>query len=582
MTGSRTSPPGIPTPTDAAVASAITAWVAAGSNAHPAGVVAAVVARVARRRELDVDLVIDGRTVPPDPAALAVEVDAGILDLGAWLPGFVREALVSGVDRSSGGVHHTAPDVARAVVDAATEIRPFRRGDTVLDPAVGGGAFLLAAVERMAGPPAERVAHLRGCDTDPLAVATAVASLRLWGDGVAVAPNAFRVADGLDARWDVPVDVVVGNPPFLSQLRGRAVRGDDRRAVLRERWPTVGGYVDDALLFLLSAAETIVDDGVVAMIQPASCLASRDGESVRELVASAAPPVAVWLDGERRFAAAVDTVALVLHPGASAGPVARSAGVPRRALGSVTLRGAASWAPLLARGVPELGDADIAVSGRLGDVASSTAGFRDQYYGLRGAVVDDPTGAVRLMTSGLIDPLVDRWGEIPCRFNRRRWQHPTVDVDAVDPGIQAWVASRLRPKLLVASQTKVIETVIDDDGTMLPCTPVIAVEPRDGAPSLAHLAVVLTSPVATRLLLDHAAGTALSRDAMRITAAGLAELPLPADRAAWDDAAGMVEALGRRDRGVDIDGVAAACVTAYGVDDGAELHNWWRSRRPAR
>ena len=105
------------------------------------------------------------------------------------------------------------------------------------------------------------------------------------------------------------------------------------------------------------------------------------------------------------------------------------------------------------------------------------------------------------------------------------------------------MADRLVPKLVVASQTKVIEVAVDAAGEMVPCTPVVTVEPFVGAPSLAHLAAALTSPLASLLLLQEAAGSALSAHAMRVSARALGALPLPPEGPDWDAAAAAVEAL---------------------------------------
>ena len=71
------------------------------------------------------------------------------------------------------GVHHTPPRVVDQVLDRALiHAEPLDEQTTVLDPAVGGGAFLLAMAERMPGTPFDIVARLHGVDVDPLAVAT--------------------------------------------------------------------------------------------------------------------------------------------------------------------------------------------------------------------------------------------------------------------------------------------------------------------------------------------------------------------------------------------------------------------------
>ena len=87
-------------------------------------------------------------------------------------------------------------DNHRLYLSFVAGLRSFGAGDLVLDPAVGGGVFLLAAGEAMPGGRAERVERLRGFDIDPVAVATTRAALALWSGGTEPALDAVRVADG--------------------------------------------------------------------------------------------------------------------------------------------------------------------------------------------------------------------------------------------------------------------------------------------------------------------------------------------------------------------------------------------------
>jgi len=487
---------------------------------------------------------------------------------GPWLPGFVREALISDGERHDAGVHHTPPQIVDQVLDRALiHAEPLNEQTTVLDPAVGGGAFLLAMAERMPGTPSDVVARLHGVDVDPLAVATTRAALSLWA-GASIAPDKVRVGDHLidDPFGTERFDLVVGNPPFLSQLRGGTPRSQAQRAALAERWAGVGGYVDDAAAVLLAGVDALADGGTVVLVQPASVLGAVDARSVRERLARSAPPRALWVDPGRAFAAGVDTVALVCR-GGDAPPTVDVDGV------AVARPSAASWAPLLAAAagvpaVPRPADGPM-----LGDIARVTAGFRDQYYGLTDAVVDDAMGAHPLVTSGVVDPLDNGWGRRPTRFAKQSFDAPSVLLDRVDPSIDTWIRDRLVPKVLVASQTRVIEAFVDADGRCVPCTPVVSVEPRRGR-SVWHLAALLTSPVATAWLVTEAAGTALSADAVRVSASTLAALPLPGDYQAWEVAAEAACAG-------DVAACGWAMLHAHAVDDEA-LFAWWWDRMPTR
>lgn len=585
MRGSTTWSAGIPSPTDPRIAAALTEWVVAAAPDDVAGALAAIVAQVARASDLDVAFVLDGTAVAPNPAVLAVPVASDVLvGAGPWLPGFVREALVSTGERRHGGVHHTTPQMAAALVSFVAGLRPFGDDDLILDPAVGGGVFLLAAAEAMPGDRRERVRRLRGFDVDPLAVATTRAALALWSGGAAPADDAIRVADALEADWPSRRSaVVIGNPPFRSQLRGGTARDEPRRAALARRWPELGGYADDAAAFLSAGVDHIVDGGVVALVQPTSVLSARDTDAVRARLCRDAPPVGLWIDGDRQFSAAVDTIALVVRKGRRPGSVRRAVGVPATPLADGAPAEPGSWASLLLLDTPTVAPGDMWTEGTLADVAHVTAGFRDQFYGLRGAVAEGgPPGRPRLVTSGLIDPLECRWGRASCRFDKQAWHAPTVDPGAVDPRIHGWVTDRLVPKLVVASQTRVLEVAVDETGDMVPCTPVVTVEPSAGAPSLAHLAAALTSPVVSLLLLHAAAGSALSADAMRVGAGLLGGVPLPVRGESWDAAAAAVAALVGPPTREELVAIGRLGLAAYGLADRVDMLNWWQSRLRGR
>ena len=265
----------------------------------------------------------DGVRVPPDPRVMAADTDERLLvDEGPWLPGLVREALTDPGDRRRGGVHHTDPDVARTITGMAL-VHHDGAGVTIGDPAVGGGAFLLAAAEILAphSAPIDVLDRLWGVDVDPLAVAVTRASLGLWA-GAQPDPDRVRTGDFLVGSpfGGSIVDVVVGNPPFLGQLKGQTVRSAARAADVRRRWSDVGGYVDEAALFLLAGLDAVGQGGTVALVQPVSMLSAHHSEPVRRRLLEEAAVAGFWLDGTRVFAADVDTCAVILRKGADPAP----------------------------------------------------------------------------------------------------------------------------------------------------------------------------------------------------------------------------------------------------------------------
>lgn len=178
---------------------------------------------------------------------------------------------------------------------------------------------------------------------------------------------------------------------------------------------------------------------------------------------------------------------------------------------------------------------------------------------------DEGDGAP-LITSGLIDVNRCHWGARPVRFARQRYAAPRVDIGRLDPALAAWATRRLVPKVLVATQTRVIEAVVDAAGAWLPSVPVITVTPRRRDDEW-RIAAVLAAPPVSAWAAATYLGCGLSGSALKLSASQVVGLPLPSTP--WDDA---VEAL----RSGAVDRAAELMCAAYEVDDPAVLR-WWRA-----
>jgi len=449
-------------------------------------------------------------------------------------------------ERRTRGAFYTPPGLVDWILDRALTDGAAR----VLDPACGTGHFLVAAARRLGD-----VRAVHGSDLDPEAVR--IARLRLQAEDPSVPAaeiaDRVRVADGLTA-WDGPpggarFDAVVGNPPFLGQLKRRTAGQSGG----------LGAYTDTSAAFLHRALGLVVPGGTVALVQPLSVLGARDAGPVREAAAAAGAVTDLWV-ADRPVFRGTTVLACV--------PVVR--------IGSEGGPGPDEWGSLAAPyfGIPAV---SLAVgTGTLGDLATCTADFRDQYYGLvphvREAGPGGPQpGEAPLITSGLIEPAACEWGRRPTRFARQRYDAPVVDVDALRGGpLGSWVDARLVPKVLVAGQGRVIEAVVDEHGAWLPSVPVVTVVPHRPADLWRVLAVLLAPPVVAHAAARYL-GTGLSPGSVKVSARQLAALPLPADGRAWSEAADLARAGAVAEAG-------ALMTAAYGVDPSDGVLDWWLGR----
>lgn len=556
----------------------------------------------------------DGSVAPRDPS---VEIAR------------VHERSLGASHRRATGVHYTPERVASTLAGIVLDA-PLG-APRIGDPACGGGAFLLAVADRLlaGGCPVEEILadRLFGADIDPVAVAVADLEIALWAaartgrihrvtSGHLVAADAL--ASGPTATWlDRPgrLDVVLGNPPFGSQLRGGAIRSAAQRRALAERFGLGPlGYVDTAALFLVRSVELVGVGGRIALIVPDSLAAARSAAPLRRTLAERADLVDAWIGGgDVGFEAAVSVWAPIFERVAEGGARPRTV---RRfdADGHVTDEAHRrpsdpDWAPLVGD-APEFSDfAEFASPGAdtptVHTVATVTAGFRRQFYGLAPFVTDagdGPSDGFELVTTGAIDPLHHR-RDAPTRFAGKTFVRAVVDLEALearDVVLARWVRALTVPKVLVASQGRVIEAIVDEAGFLVPSTPVVAIVPAaDTDVDIWMIAAMLTCPFTSWLLRRRAAGTGLSPSGCRVSADFCGSIPLPSDRRAWRGAAVVAQRAARAAETGDgpgwqaaLDEVGARMIEAYGGPGSATASavpiagresaasTWWREQRP--
>ncbi len=495
-----------------------------------------------------------------------------------WLIGAVHEALASSEDRGRRGAFYTPRSVVEQVVDQVLPPDgPLPR--FVVDPTCGGGAFLLVVLDRLVEggcTPDEALERIGGMDIDRGAADAARWAVRAWGSGAGADPDAVSVAVGRIVVGDQlvgwppawpDVEMVVGNPPFATPLRGRGFPPAARTA-RDERRDRLGPYADLAALHLVVAVERCGPGARIALVLPQSLLAGRDAAAMRDWVERVAPLQALWASRDALFDAGVRVWAPVLVVGAQ----------PRDDGGG--------WAPeaAAALGAPRV---RLSASGEtLGSIVSATAGFRDEYYALAAACVEadeDPEasrGRLRLATVGSLDPLVSWWGRKPTRFAKRHWDRPVIDPRRIPEARQAWFERQGRPKVLLPTQSRILEPFVDRDGVFAPATPLLSL--GADAADLDLVVAVLLAPAVSAWCHAQWFGTAMSVDAIKVAARDLASIPLPPDRTAWSEAAALVATAD----GCEPDEahriaveVASLMNEAYHTDPA--VGSWWNDRAAA-
>lgn len=214
--------------------------------------------------------------------------------------------LLPGKERSALGAFYTPPALTQRLLDLASEGGVDWATARVLDPASGGGAFLLESAARMrrsleGSEPAFILAQLgnrlSGFELDPHAASLSQAALEIFLYDLRASsgrdiPNFVTVCDTLEEVPEESYDLVVGNPPYgrislTTVQRARFARGLYGHANL------YGVFTDIALRWTRPG-------GVIAYLTPTSMLGGQYFGALRKLLADEAPPVAIDFVHARR------------------------------------------------------------------------------------------------------------------------------------------------------------------------------------------------------------------------------------------------------------------------------------------
>ena len=244
-----------------------------------------VLEQLSRRDDLVGTLFLKAESKIGDPAKLQRLV--GLIGAETWMgqsidvKGTIYEGLLernAGEVKSGAGQYFTP----RALIDAIVAVVDPEPGDTVHDPAVGTGGFLLSAYEHMRVKPgardkraarALREATLSGTDIVSEVVRLCAMNLYLHGIGGAISPVAQK--DALLDRGTKSYRIILTNPPFGKRQSFRIVREDggldsERQDYVRDDFSVTTG--NKQLNFLQHILSVLEVGGSAAVVMPDNVL----------------------------------------------------------------------------------------------------------------------------------------------------------------------------------------------------------------------------------------------------------------------------------------------------------------------
>ncbi|MBY0586794.1 N-6 DNA methylase [bacterium] len=440
----------------------------------------------------------------------------------------------------------------------------------ILDPSCGPGLFLLAAGELLAdrltwlchGSNAtdeqrqqarQQIASqcLFGIDSDPSAMLAARAVLGIWaspGDA-RFEIESIVVGDGLDQPALLPdqrFDVVIGNPPFANAIEkeGDAAIGQAKRQ-RSETFQDLRGTADLAYYFIARAHASANDDGAVGFVLPRAFLSTSSCQRLRARLLTERPPALLFAPPSPFLftGANIFVCAVVLRKRSPC-----VAGSDR--LEPIDVKSDNWWSAMI--GTPTLPSrTSLRVGNVFNIIASMTTGIAyDLVPCLREATAPEMEGSeealpIRLVTTGLIEPGRCDWGKRPCRYLKRDYQHPVIDIssDKLLPAVRERLRKVARPKVLVAGLSLRVEAILDEVGNLAGAVSTYTIlEKENNVDRLRMLCDYLNSPVVSEQLSRELGATALGGGRMTLTKSFLAGLTWPENETAQPkDQAGPVE-----------------------------------------
>jgi adenine-specific DNA-methyltransferase len=237
--------------------------------------------------------------------------------------------------RSADGVFYTPPALVEELLVVLDHAGVRWHSCRMLDPAAGGGAFIVAAAGRMVsalranGASSEDVIahigdHLSGVELDPFSawMCRVFLDAVLWVDCRASGTRVGEVvhvrnAIGLPEGWCGGFDLVIGNPPYGRVTLDPGTRSRFARSLF--------GHANLYGIFTDLGVRLCRPDGIVAYVMPASFLGGEYFKALRTTLMAEAPLISVGFVTDRGgvfHEVLQETVLAVFRRGAEPRPVA--------------------------------------------------------------------------------------------------------------------------------------------------------------------------------------------------------------------------------------------------------------------
>lgn len=221
----------------------------------------------------------------------------------AYLMGNLYTMLLPDEYRSDNGIYYTPPAIAERLLDTLAAEGTDWVKSNILDPACGGGAFLVTAANRMLSDyrirelsAEEKLSHLEhhlaGIELDKFAafLTQCLLDIIVYRDSVIAGRRLKPVIEIQDTiRYALKetryFDVIIGNPPY-----GKVKLDDTTRKTYSR---SLYGHANFYGLFIDASIRMLKSGGLIGFVTPTSFLGGKYFSDLRNLLSETVPPLAI-------------------------------------------------------------------------------------------------------------------------------------------------------------------------------------------------------------------------------------------------------------------------------------------------
>lgn len=234
--------------------------------------------------------------------------DLSIVECGYYI-GLVYTILLPDEYKSEYGVYYTPPVIAERLLDLLAAEGINWAKDKVLDPACGGGAFLIPVANRILGDhrikklsSLERIIfledHLSGIELDCFAawITRVLLDIITYFDATAIGRRMKNIITETDTikhalKETKKFDLIIGNPPYGRISLNEELRNEYSRSLF--------GHANMYGLFIDAALRLKTSDGLIGYVTPTSFLGGEYFKNLRKLITELAPPINIDFISDR-------------------------------------------------------------------------------------------------------------------------------------------------------------------------------------------------------------------------------------------------------------------------------------------